>query len=158
MKFRDLKIGDTFDFINPNNYMGGNSFYKTCERISARCYRDSSGVIYKVGSINTPVYHVNNAKHYPFMVYTYDIWGNDKDGFYINDVYKTGIKIYITETDTQTEIIQMLKQKDIISKHVHNSKIDVSMDMELESPHCAIYFNWFNGKPLFELRKTSDPD
>ncbi len=61
MKFRDLKIGDTFDFIGPDRAM--NSFYRRCRKISARRYRDDVGVLeYKVGSINCDVYHVNEPE------------------------------------------------------------------------------------------------
>lgn len=68
-RFRDLKIGDTFDFISPET--GYNSFFKTCTKISARKYSRVVDVRisgrrkikevheYQVGSIDCGVYHVN---------------------------------------------------------------------------------------------------
>jgi hypothetical protein len=56
MKFRDLSIGKTFDFISPK--VGYNSFYRTVIKTSARGYMDESGNKYKVGSLNAEVYHV----------------------------------------------------------------------------------------------------
>lgn len=70
-RFRELKIGDTFDFISPE--IGYNSFFKTCTKISARKYRTEGDVRlspkrcikevheYTVGSIDCQVYHVNEV-------------------------------------------------------------------------------------------------
>jgi hypothetical protein len=54
-KFRDLNIGDTFDFIKPNSLR--NSFTKRCTKISARKYRDDLHT-HLVGTINVEVYNV----------------------------------------------------------------------------------------------------
>jgi hypothetical protein len=56
MKFRDLQVGDTFDFVSPNTSF--NSFYLRCTKVSARRYRDEDGHFHQVGSINAVVYHV----------------------------------------------------------------------------------------------------
>jgi hypothetical protein len=66
MKFRDLAIGQTFDFISPNRML--NSFYSTCEKTSARKYRwknplkcslsPQEYLETRVGSIDAEVYHV----------------------------------------------------------------------------------------------------
>jgi hypothetical protein len=67
MRFRDLSIGDSFDFISGNPLM--DSFYGRCTKTSARTYEWPSlcGKVYrvKVGSINALVYHVT-AKAYCF--------------------------------------------------------------------------------------------
>jgi hypothetical protein len=57
-KFKELKIGSTFDFISPirGSY---NTFYERCEKISTRKYRDSRGRQYRVGSINCEVFNVS---------------------------------------------------------------------------------------------------
>jgi len=60
-KFRDLKIGDTFDFIGNCQFT---SFYETCIKISPRKYAwfcDYWGKRFKsqVGTINVEVFHVN---------------------------------------------------------------------------------------------------
>lgn len=69
MKFRNLAIGDTFDFIPPT---GQASFYHTCTKVSTRKYKWPLGEWVKtptgkhitfgfstVGTINVEVYHVN---------------------------------------------------------------------------------------------------
>ena len=56
MKFRDLSIGDTFDFISPNQML--NSFYLRCTKTSTRTYTDEEETRHRVGSINAEVYNV----------------------------------------------------------------------------------------------------
>ncbi len=54
-EFRDLEVGDVFNFINPNGY---SPFILTCKKTSARKYVDSRGASYTVGSIKAKVYHI----------------------------------------------------------------------------------------------------
>ena len=56
-KFRDLSIGDRFDWISDSN-IGGNSFFRSCQKVSSRCYQDDAGYKYEVGSINAIIGHV----------------------------------------------------------------------------------------------------
>lgn len=64
MKFRDLKEGDTFDFVN-DQIPGSNSFFKRCEKISSRKYKDEDSQTCTVGTINAEVYHVEKYKEIP---------------------------------------------------------------------------------------------
>jgi hypothetical protein len=58
MKFKELKIGQEFDFVN-DSLPGYNSFFDTCRKISARKYISvGTGIEYQVGSISALVYHV----------------------------------------------------------------------------------------------------
>lgn len=60
-RFRDLTIGQTFDFINDDK-PSTNSFFDRCTKTSARMYswKAASGMTYstRVGTINVDVYHV----------------------------------------------------------------------------------------------------
>lgn len=57
MKFKNLKIGDTFDFVDPDK-IGFNSFFDTCQKISTRKYKSlTTDIEHRVGSINAIVYH-----------------------------------------------------------------------------------------------------
>lgn len=58
-RFKELAVGDSFDWISPN--AGMNSFYRKCRKISARRYRDDSYKVHTVGSANAEVYHVNDS-------------------------------------------------------------------------------------------------
>jgi len=50
-----------------------------------------------------------------FAVYTYDVWGNRKDGYEVNDVCASGIEINLRRTDNKS-IINTLKKEDYIRK------------------------------------------
>ncbi len=60
MTFKQLRVGQQFDFINDSNRMF-NSFYHTCKKVSTRKYSyqtpDAEHTIC-VGSINVEVFHV----------------------------------------------------------------------------------------------------
>ena len=62
MRFRELELGDTFDWIDddiPGRY--GNSFYQTCTKVSTRAYSYDGVTKNNVGTINARVFHVNKA-------------------------------------------------------------------------------------------------
>jgi len=67
MKFKDLLIGDTFDFMDEENPTH-NNFFARCEKISKRKYawgrmefggRPES----QVGNINVMCFHVKGRNH-----------------------------------------------------------------------------------------------
>jgi hypothetical protein len=59
MQFRDLAIGDTFDFIDEQNPTH-NSFFDTCVKTTARGYKSlSTDKQYVIGRISAKVFHVN---------------------------------------------------------------------------------------------------
>lgn len=57
MKFKELKQGQEFDWIDDDN-IGYNSFFKRCIKTAQRTYKDTDGNRYSVGSINAVVFHV----------------------------------------------------------------------------------------------------
>ena len=59
MKFRDLGIGQGFDWVDDDN--PANSFYLRCFKISPRRYRDAKGIVHTVGTINAQVFHVGKV-------------------------------------------------------------------------------------------------
>jgi len=65
-RFRDLAVGDRFDFVSPARLF--NSFYAPCTKVSARKYCwDAPAhlgipkLFSQVGTINVLVYHVNKV-------------------------------------------------------------------------------------------------
>lgn len=74
----------------------------------------------------------------------FDVWGNPKDGFEVNNLATVGeieVKDY---TDTK-EIIQALKELGFLAKHVRTNMFEVLNDYEF------IEFFRKNGKPVFRL-------
>lgn len=65
-KFKELNIGDTFDFIGPDR---SNSFFNRCTKTSERKYQwdnpvrcslsPSEHLETRVGTVNVEVFHVN---------------------------------------------------------------------------------------------------
>lgn len=51
IKFRDLAVGDTFDWVNPAA-PAQNSFYDYCLKTGARTYENETGRKFTVGSID----------------------------------------------------------------------------------------------------------
>ncbi len=68
MKFRELAIGQWFDFVRPDSMY--NSFYERCQKTSARKYRwknprrcslsPMEWLETRVGSINVEVYNIEH--------------------------------------------------------------------------------------------------
>ena len=57
--FRQLTIGQRFDFVGPNPTAV--SFWKPCTKTSAKKYTDDDGLDYRVGSVLVIVYHVDEV-------------------------------------------------------------------------------------------------
>lgn len=56
--FKDLNVGDTFDWIDDNQPQF-NSFYERCEKITYNTYRSLiTGECMQVGTVNALIYHV----------------------------------------------------------------------------------------------------
>lgn len=59
------------------------------------------------------------------LVNYFDVWGNAKDGFEINNLCKEGT-VLIPENHTHKDIVQALKDVGFFKKHVRSNMIDVS--------------------------------
>lgn len=56
MQFKNLKVGQQFDFIAPGAF---NSFFLRCTKTAPRKYQDENGVTHTVGTIKCNVYNVS---------------------------------------------------------------------------------------------------
>lgn len=80
-----------------------------------------------------------------YQLREYDVWGNEKEGFNVNDVYSTD-EIYEIDLDWNDKLlIQELKKQGLIKKGIRSKSIETSGDGD------TIYFD-YKGKPEFELR------
>lgn len=61
MEFRDLKIGQSFDFLN-DAMPRYNSFFKRCTKTGFSTYEDEDGDRHRVGTIKANVYHVGTSE------------------------------------------------------------------------------------------------
>ncbi len=84
----------------------------------------------------------------PYRMYVYDLWGNDEDGYNVNDVFWTDTVLMIPDPIAEKDslLIKFLKDNEAITKYIHNSKIRI----DGEIGH-TLYFS-YNDIPDFELR------
>ncbi len=82
-----------------------------------------------------------------YMVHALDVWGNDEDGYQVNDVYPSQGTLEIADNLPAAKVIDALADAQYI---------DVIVDMDLvrvDDQESAIYIDYM-GKPVFELRKV----
>lgn len=83
-----------------------------------------------------------------YRVYDYDLWGNEKDGYTVNNCFRTTEIIEIKQDASEHTIIQTLKKHGVIKKYIRDLSINVHGDEEI------IYID-YKGNPSFELRKEN---
>ena len=84
-----------------------------------------------------------------YELYSYDVWGNEEDGYEVNDSYKIG-KIELEDTEDNS-IIEALKQFGFLKDHALTS--DFTIDGENEY---TLYVNGEkNNYPYCELRRIN---
>jgi hypothetical protein len=84
-----------------------------------------------------------------YKAYTYDVWGNARDGWEVNDVfYDSTVDIpKVIATSTDAELIKYLKQIGFLTKRFRASMVEITGEASY-----TLYFE-YNGKPEFELRR-----
>jgi len=81
-----------------------------------------------------------------YKVITLDVWGNDNDGYEVNNAHYTGQTITLLDSDADQTILKKLNDSDIGDFPHDLFDIDGSGEFSL-------YINWKeNGKPELELR------
>ncbi len=80
-------------------------------------------------------------------LHNYDRWGNDEDGYEVNDVYGASLSVDLPDDATDAQILAVLAE----ASGTDTSKVQVDGSTYAED---AIYLNDENGWPLAELRKT----
>ena len=81
------------------------------------------------------------------LVDYFDVWGNEEDGFEVNNLcYLDDIKIEINEDSSHKDIIDILKKYNYLKQTVKESDFDVWDDFEMIE-----FSNAENGMPLFRL-------
>lgn len=87
-----------------------------------------------------------------YRVYTYDVWGNEKDGWDVNDVYQTSDYVDIPDSPTDAQIITALKKEGLIKPRIHTKSIGIDGE-----PGYSLYItDARNGKPEYELRAVKE--
>lgn len=80
---------------------------------------------------------------------SYDLWGNEEDGFVVNAAYTTG-RVYEIDDESDTGVIRFLRDNDFMDENVDEMDVDVDGDEDV------IYIN-YKGWPALEFRRTDAP-
>lgn len=83
-----------------------------------------------------------------YRVYTYGLWGNEKDGYEVNDVYRQSQILEIADNATGNEIKALLLEE-CFSEGSTSEKITIEGEETL--------YIEYDGKPVAELRKDTTP-
>lgn len=73
-----------------------------------------------------------------YRLYTYDVWGNAKEGYWVNDVFSTNTYIELKDNATDYQINRLLGGRGIV--------------WEGDPEHTLYGNDKRNGKPIAELR------
>ena len=84
-----------------------------------------------------------------FEIISYDVWGNDKDGYEVNQAFTTGEFVYLREDMTDKEIIEALVNVGYYSPDSLNDMDHVDIEGEFGY---SLYIE-YKGKPKNELRR-----
>lgn len=82
-----------------------------------------------------------------FRLYTYDVWGNEEDGYNVNDVFQTSEIYKLFKDYTDREILEALQEQGAIPK------AGIQLDLvDIEGDFGTSLAFYYNGRPEFELR------
>lgn len=87
-----------------------------------------------------------------YKLINYDVWGNAKDGFEVNNAFTTGIEIELSEEFTDLDLKRALYRSGFASRGILNARIGVEGETDY-----TLYINLtareYGGfKPFCELR------
>ena len=82
-----------------------------------------------------------------YKCYDYDVWGNRKDGFEVNNIFETCETYELNHNWNDRGILQSLKRQGCIKRNIRISDVEIDGEMEY-----TLYFS-YRGRPEFELRR-----
>ena len=77
---------------------------------------------------------------------SYDVWGNESDGYEVNQAFTTGQYVELDTDLTDAEILVSLIRQDFIPDTICFDAVNIDGEQEY-----SLYFE-YGGKPEFELR------
>ncbi len=87
-----------------------------------------------------------------YELINYDVWGNENDGFEVNNKFRTGQFVEIPDGAGDDEIVQILKANGIIKKTARTKSIEIDGDGGDD-----LYFSHApTGRPEFELSAVDE--
>jgi len=77
---------------------------------------------------------------------SYDVWGNENDGYEVNQAFHTGQHVEIGAYMDHRELLVSLIKQGFIEDSICFDAVNITGESEY-----SLYFD-YNGKPEFELR------
>jgi hypothetical protein len=85
-----------------------------------------------------------------WQVWGLDVWGNDIDGYEVNDRYRM-FPIELTESYTDEELLQALKDFGLIQEFCTLDQLNIDGDDE-----CLFIDDASNGQQIYQLEKMEE--
>ncbi len=82
-----------------------------------------------------------------FKVWEYDVWGNEEDGYSVNNRFETDITLCVSEDATDEDIIKALKTTGFLKKGLHYDKFAIEGENDY-----TLYID-HEGCPVCELQR-----
>lgn len=88
-----------------------------------------------------------------YEVIGFDVWGNEKDGYEVNDAYHTGDYVTLPLEASDADIIRAVKQAGQVRSNFRTKSFRIDGE-----PEFALYIEHDRLGPVCELRLCSDDD
>lgn len=83
-----------------------------------------------------------------FKVWSYDVWGNEEEGYIVNDRSETDITLCISEDASDRDIIKALKTTGFLKKGLHYDKFIIDGENDY-----TLYIDYGDHYPVCELER-----
>jgi hypothetical protein len=87
-----------------------------------------------------------------FEILSLDVWGNEQDGFDVNNIFSTGIKLKLKENCSDKDICKALKTAGYLKKGIRTKSLSIDGDFDYN-----LYIDEAkNGRPFCHLRNMKE--
>ncbi len=76
-----------------------------------------------------------------YKLYTYDVWGNQQDGYEVNDIYAQPIVVHLPDSPTNRQINRALHARGLVWEEDY-------------ADGSTLYAETKRGRPICELRRV----
>ncbi len=86
-----------------------------------------------------------------YKVVSYDVWGNERDGYEVNAAYNTSLSIDVDDIDNDEAIVEALVEIGYLDARVNADDISITGD-----EYCLYLLDTHSSYPLGELQLKQD--
>jgi hypothetical protein len=90
------------------------------------------------------------TKFNKYRVWALDVWGNEEEGYHVNDRREHSRKLQLPEEFTDLELLRILQVAGLLSNALSLKDIDIDCDID---ETCIRIDAGYGGKPLLSLEK-----